>query len=232
MEIRSKTINNIRNIINNYSFKFNEKESILNSEKLKNEIPEYIISNLIISNSHIINVSFNITKNKEFIRLTKITDSNWDSVVSNTFPEILEKSIFNKTIRDSKRLNVERNWDCRIFRECYKRNIKKIVSNIHTNKNSENVLNKIKNGYIEPENLINIPHEKLYPDLWEKILLENKKKMDSLQKETQTKGTSMFKCNKCKERNCVYFQLQTRSADEPMTTFVTCLNCNTRWKFC
>ena len=56
--------------------------------------------------------------------------------------------------------------------------------------------------------------------------------MDQLNIENREKGTGMFKCGKCKERNCTYFQLQTRSADEPMTTFVTCLNCNNRWKFC
>ena len=27
-----------------------------------------------------------------------------------------------------------------------------------------------------------------------------------------------------------YIQLQTRSADEPMTTFVLCLECGNRWK--
>lgn len=33
----------------------------------------------------------------------------------------------------------------------------------------------------------------------------------------------LFQCSKCKERKTTYFQLQTRSADEPMTTFVTCV---------
>lgn len=28
------------------------------------------------------------------------------------------------------------------------------------------------------------------------------------------------------------FAHQTRSADEPMTTFVTCTNCGNKWKFC
>ncbi|BGP36215.1 transcription elongation factor TFIIS [Rhodotorula kratochvilovae] len=32
-------------------------------------------------------------------------------------------------------------------------------------------------------------------------------------------------------RRCMYYQMQTRSADEPMTTFVTCLACSNRWKF-
>lgn len=44
--------------------------------------------------------------------------------------------------------------------------------------------------------------------------------------------TSMFKCGKCKKKNCTYTQLQTRSSDEPMTTFVLCNECGNRWKFC
>eukprot|EP00164_Ancoracysta_twista_P003866 GFYU01005186.1.p1 GENE.GFYU01005186.1~~GFYU01005186.1.p1 ORF type:complete len:315 (-),score=67.19 GFYU01005186.1:370-1314(-) len=44
--------------------------------------------------------------------------------------------------------------------------------------------------------------------------------------------TNMFKCGKCGERKCTYYQMQTRSADEPMTTFVTCQHCGNRWKFC
>ncbi|GAA5884584.1 hypothetical protein JCM16303_000040 [Sporobolomyces ruberrimus] len=47
----------------------------------------------------------------------------------------------------------------------------------------------------------------------------------------QQAETDAFQCGKCKERRCMYYQMQTRSADEPMTTFVTCLNCNNRWKF-
>lgn len=43
--------------------------------------------------------------------------------------------------------------------------------------------------------------------------------------------TDQFKCGKCLQRKCKYYQLQTRSADEPMTTFVTCVNCGNRWKF-
>jgi DNA-directed RNA polymerase subunit M/transcription elongation factor TFIIS len=73
--------------------------------------------------------------------------------------------------------------------------------------------------------------EHLYPELWETLLLKNAKKMAALGKEKDQQGTSMFKCGKCKLNNCTYFQMQTRSADEPMTTFVCCLNCSNRWKF-
>ena len=48
--------------------------------------------------------------------------------------------------------------------------------------------------------------------------------------ENLASATDEFKCYKCSKRQCTYYQLQTRSADEPMTTFVTCLNCGNNWK--
>jgi len=44
--------------------------------------------------------------------------------------------------------------------------------------------------------------------------------------------TDLLKCGKCKGRSCTYNQMQTRSADEPMTTFCFCNDCGNRWKFC
>jgi len=44
--------------------------------------------------------------------------------------------------------------------------------------------------------------------------------------------TDQFRCGKCRQSKCTYYQMQTRSADEPMTTFVQCVNCGNRWKFC
>ena len=44
--------------------------------------------------------------------------------------------------------------------------------------------------------------------------------------------TDQFRCGKCRQYKCTYYQMQTRSADEPMTTFVQCVNCGNRWRFC
>uniref|UniRef100_A0A8C8CN46 Uncharacterized protein n=1 Tax=Oncorhynchus tshawytscha TaxID=74940 RepID=A0A8C8CN46_ONCTS len=48
---------------------------------------------------------------------------------------------------------------------------------------------------------------------------------------SKTSGTisDLFQCSK---KNCTYNQMQTRSADEPMTSFVLCNECGNRWKFC
>ena len=43
-------------------------------------------------------------------------------------------------------------------------------------------------------------------------------------------GRSLLTCRRCKGSNVDYVEKQTRSADEPMTVFATCLDCQTRWK--
>ena len=146
------------------------------------------------------------------------------------FPVIIEKSIYNKTIRDAKRLNIERQWDCKDFRHCYIRNSLKVIRNLTNVNNCDNLISKLKNCSLKPDDIVNKPHEELYPELWEDLLLKNAKKLAALGKQLNAQGTSMFRCGKCRQNNCTYFQMQTRSADEPMTTFVTCLNCDKRWR--
>jgi transcription elongation factor S-II len=43
-------------------------------------------------------------------------------------------------------------------------------------------------------------------------------------------NASLFTCGRCKSIKTTSTQKQTRSADEPMTVFVLCLNCGKRWK--
>jgi len=63
-------------------------------------------------------------------------------------------------------------------------------------------------------------------------LLHQKNLHNSLAAAEQEAETDAFQCGRCKQRKTRYRQAQTRSADEPMTTFVTCTNCGNRWKFC
>ena len=150
----------------------------------------------------------------------------------NNFPEIIEKSIYNSAIKEARLRYIQRSWECTDFKKLYKTNYFKVYGNIKLNKNADFVLNKIKYGIWEPEKIVSMKITELYPDIWEEIIIKNSKKMEMLSKQNNVQGTSMFKCGKCKLNNCTYYQMQTRSADEPMTTFVTCLNCSNRWRFC
>ena len=67
-------------------------------------------------------------------------------------------------------------------------------------------------------------------DRW-KDLIERKIKRDESKYSNRLEAsTDMFTCSKCKSKKCTYYELQTRSADEPATIFVTCLNCGKNWK--
>ena len=70
----------------------------------------------------------------------------------------------------------------------------------------------------------------LFPENWKELIDEKYKRDRVLYEVDQGGATDEFKCNRCKQRKCTYYELQTRSADEPMTVFVTCLNCGKRWR--
>jgi DNA-directed RNA polymerase subunit M/transcription elongation factor TFIIS len=69
------------------------------------------------------------------------------------------------------------------------------------------------------------------PDRWRDILQKSLEKDKAKYSKKVTANIEMF-CRSCKRKTkCDYYQVQTRSADEPMTTFVTCLECDTKWKY-
>jgi len=46
----------------------------------------------------------------------------------------------------------------------------------------------------------------------------------------QSNVSDQFQCGRCNQRKVTYFQIQTRGADEPITTFITCTVCDNKWK--
>lgn len=49
-------------------------------------------------------------------------------------------------------------------------------------------------------------------------------------KKAAQKTEGFFTCKKCKSKKTTFYQQQTRGADEPMTNFVTCLDCGHQMK--
>ena len=88
-------------------------------------------------------------------------------------------------------------------------------------------------GDIAPARLVKMTHEELKTEERKaedaRMMKENMDKAMVAQEE-QSISTHLT-CGKCGQKKVTYTQAQTRSADEPMTTFCTCLNCGNRWKF-
>jgi len=62
----------------------------------------------------------------------------------------------------------------------------------------------------------------------EKLHAENMKKAQVPMAEKSI--SDALRCGRCGQRKVSYSQAQTRSADEPMTTFCECTVCGNRWK--
>jgi transcription elongation factor S-II len=89
---------------------------------------------------------------------------------------------------------------------------------------------KLFNGEIYPNELIHLSHEDLANP---QLQTARKKIVDDATEAMQgvkPSVSAMFTCGRCKKNETTYYQMQTRSADEPMTTFITCVNCNHHWK--
>lgn len=115
----------------------------------------------------------------------------------------------------------------------YKNRVRSRMANLKDAKNPALRTNFI-NGALTAQKLAKMTPEEMASDEMRKIREKFVKEAinDAQLATVQGTKTDLLKCGKCKKRNCTYNQIQTRSADEPMTTFVMCNECGNRWKFC
>lgn len=139
----------------------------------------------------------------------------------------LEKGVFNTTIKDCKQNSHTLSWSSKYFQKKYSTVARRILANMSYTTNAEQFKNRLLSGDIKPHEAAEYTREELNPDVWGRLKAESLAKL-IVKKEVAEDG--MFKCNRCKSMKTVYYQMQTRSADEPMTTYVTCTNCEARWK--
>jgi transcription elongation factor S-II len=165
-----------------------------------------------------------ITNDKEFRQNIANTFSCFTNNNSKNNINI-EKGIFNYTLKEASNKNILKKWNNHLFVLLYKDRYKSIYNNLTNNKDFSD---KILNNKISNLELSYITHQEIYPEKWEK-LIEDKLKRDNYEDKVEA-ATDTFKCGKCKKNKTTYYQMQTRSADEPMTTFVTCIECGNRWK--
>ncbi|KAJ3569660.1 hypothetical protein NP233_g4907 [Leucocoprinus birnbaumii] len=114
----------------------------------------------------------------------------------------------------------------------YKQKIRTLFVNLK-DKNNPGLRETVVSGDLSVEKFTRMSSSEMASE--ERKAADNRIKEENLFKSLsaaeQQAETDAFQCSRCKQRKCRYRQAQTRSADEPMTTFVTCTNCGNRWKF-
>lgn len=138
----------------------------------------------------------------------------------------LEKTIYNWSIDTAKHKQVYRSWANPSFVYIYLSRLKTIYFNLA---NNSELLHNLLTNQINILNLEQMQHQDMNPALWSNLI---QKKHQKLNAESSITGilTDVYVCRKCKQNRCSYYQLQTRSADEPMSIFVQCTNCPNRWR--
>ena len=137
----------------------------------------------------------------------------------------LEKGIFNYSLKEADNRKIIKKWDNKFFVQIYLSQLKSILNNLN-----DKWITEINTGVIEPHKLAFMTHQELNHERWT-FLIEKKSKIDQNKYETNLEAaTDTFTCRKCKNNKCTYYQMQTRSADEPMTTYCQCCICGNRWK--
>ena len=146
----------------------------------------------------------------------------------------IERGIFNYAIHSYSNYNsyIE-TWNEQ-FKTLYIGRSVTIYKNLNPNstlKNTNLLIRLLSKEFNEFEMCLFTPKE-MFPERWNELLEICKQSEPKYIDKPQVIDDGVFKCGKCKSYKTSYYQLQTRSADEPMTTFVNCANCGNKWKFC
>jgi DNA-directed RNA polymerase subunit M/transcription elongation factor TFIIS len=129
----------------------------------------------------------------------------------------IERAILQRCVREATQWFIDIDWDNPVFVRHYQSRAMSLY--------------KYRDRATNPKEFAEFGPLELAPDRWGDLVRKAIEREIARHSKTTTASITMY-CSGCKRKTqCAYYQLQTRSADEPMTTFVTCLECHKKWKF-
>lgn len=164
-------------------------------------------------------------KNPETFR-ANICDKLETILGAHTLAINIEKGVFNYAIKESTTRKIIKKWENPYFVQLYVDRLRSIYLNLKNEEFKKLILDK----EITPQQLAHMTHQEMNPEHWKEYIERKMKRDMSMASSKIEASTDLFTCKKCKSTRCTYYELQTRSADEPMTIFVTCLDCGKHFK--
>ena len=144
----------------------------------------------------------------------------------------MEIGVYNWTIEYSDEHKIIKNWKNPRFYKVYVEKARSIVSNIDNTSYLDNkrLITRLSEKEFAPHEIPFMKPENMFPERWKQTVDAYMKKYENAYERKDVVVSSLFRCGKCKKKQCTYFEAQTRSADEGATVFVSCLNCGNKWK--
>jgi transcription elongation factor S-II len=141
----------------------------------------------------------------------------------------IEKATWNWTLRAFPPR--DRYWDNARLRFRYTTKILSMCFNVRHPLNPD-LRASVLQGEVGPGRLVRMSPYELFPAHWAEVFdrVAHKQLRKQITMDAASAPDGLLQCRKCKSRKTTYTQLQTRSADEPLTTFALCLECGARWK--
>jgi DNA-directed RNA polymerase subunit M/transcription elongation factor TFIIS len=144
----------------------------------------------------------------------------------------LEIGIFNASIDYANSLKIPLSWNCDLFTDTYINIAISIYSNLDKNSyiHNQNLIQRLKNRDFLPHKLPYMSSQEIFPEIWKDIIEKHEKQVKGAYEVKPVAMTDAIKCGKCKNNKVTYYELQTRSGDEAMTQYFTCICCGHKWK--
>ena len=147
----------------------------------------------------------------------------------------IEDSIYKYAISQAELKGIEPSIEDNFFKRIYVNKIITLYNNLDENSyvKNTNFIKRLHNREFDVKDISFLSPQDINKEHWKKYLDRQSANDEFLYSRTAGIRTNEYMCGRCrcKERNCTYYQLQVRCSDEPMTTFVNCLNCGNRWSF-
>lgn len=141
------------------------------------------------------------------------------NLVKEKLGDSIEAAILHRCVEDARKWFIDIGWDNSVFLEMYRSRSMTLYRYRHLADTMSDT---------EFAHSTAVDHN---PARWSEMIQHIIEKEKVLYSNRSTASIFMH-CSSCKRKTkCDYYQMQTRSADEPMTTFVTCLECDKKWKF-
>lgn len=144
----------------------------------------------------------------------------------------LEIGIYETAFKNANKLYILKHWKSTQFCELYRQVVRAVLFNIHPDSPVGNtrLLKRVREGEFPLKNIPQMTSYEMYPEKWMELEDKQMLREQKILEGNKSRATDQFKCRRCNKRECTYYEMQTRSADEPMTIFITCLNCGKRWR--